>query len=67
LDGTIDAFLDERIKNVEIRIMEKKTKITGLVVNGLLAITGGKSKSAVLGGLKPSSDANQTPTKISKM
>ena len=49
-------------KKVEIKITEKNTKKTGFVVNGLSPNTGGKSKSAVLGGLKPSSAANSTPT-----
>jgi hypothetical protein len=50
------------MKKVEIKITEKNTKKTGFVVNGLSPNTGGKLKSAVLGGLKPSSAANCTPT-----
>jgi hypothetical protein len=50
------------MKNTEIKITDRKTKKTGFVVYGLSPKTGGKLKSAVLGGLKPSSDANHTPT-----
>jgi hypothetical protein len=50
------------MKNTEITITEKKTKNTGLVVYGLSPNTGGNSKSAVLGGLKPPSLASSTPT-----
>jgi hypothetical protein len=62
LDGTIAAFLEERIKKTETKITDRKTKRIGFVVNGLSPKTGGNSKSAVLGGLKPSSAANHTPT-----
>ena len=44
-------MLDEaKMKKTEIRITDKKTKNTGLVVQGLSPKTGGNSKSAVLGG-----------------
>jgi len=62
LDGTIAAYLEERLKNIETKNTDKKAKRIGLVVNGLSPKTGGNSKSAVLGGLKPSSAANHTPT-----
>jgi hypothetical protein len=50
------------MKNTEIKITERNAKNTGLVVNGLSPNTGGKLKSAVLGGLKPSSLARYAPT-----
>ena len=55
LEGTIAAFLDDEIKNAEIKITDRKIRKTGLVVNALSPKMGGNSKSAALGGLKPSS------------
>jgi len=43
------------MKNTEIKITDKKTKNIGFVVYGLSPNTGGNSKSAVEGGLKPPS------------
>jgi hypothetical protein len=57
LEGTIAAFLDEAMKNAEIKITERKIRKIGLVVNALSPKIGGNSKSAALGGLKPSSES----------
>jgi hypothetical protein len=38
----MEAFLDARIKNAEIKITEKKTSAIGFVVYWLLAIMGAK-------------------------
>ena len=43
------------MKNAEIKITERKIRKIGLVVNALSPKMGGNSKSAALGGLKPSS------------
>jgi hypothetical protein len=45
------------MKKIEIKITEKKTNRTGLVVYGLPSKTGGRLKSAVLGGVNPSPSA----------
>jgi hypothetical protein len=60
--GTIDAFREAAIKNTEIKITDKKTKNIGFVVYGLSPNTGGNSKSAVEGGLKPPSSASNIAT-----
>jgi hypothetical protein len=50
------------MKNTEIKITDKKTKNIGFVVYGLSPNTGGNSKSAVEGGLKPPSSASNIAT-----
>jgi hypothetical protein len=60
--GTIDAFREAAMKNTEIKITDKKTKNIGFVVYGLSPNTGGNSKSAVEGGLKPPSSASNIAT-----
>jgi hypothetical protein len=51
----INALRDAAIKNALTTITDKKTKKTGFVVYGLSPKTGGRLKSAVLGGVNPSS------------
>jgi hypothetical protein len=53
----IAALREERIKNTEIKITDRKTRNTGLVVKALLPKIGGSSKSLLLGGTKPSPSA----------
>jgi hypothetical protein len=47
------ALREEAIKNDAAMITERKTIKTGLVNKMLLPKIGGKSKSALLGGIKP--------------
>jgi hypothetical protein len=54
------------MKNIEIKITDKKTKNIGFVVYGLSPNTGGNSKSAVEGGLNPPSSASNIATQLSK-
>jgi hypothetical protein len=64
----IKALRDDAIKNALTTMTDKKTKKTGFVVYGLSPNTGGKLKSAVLGGVNPSSPEssrlNFSPTKL---
>jgi hypothetical protein len=53
----IDALREERMKNTETKITERKTMKTGFVVKALLPKIGGSSKSLLLGGTKPSPSA----------
>jgi hypothetical protein len=53
----IAALRDERMKNTETKITERKTIKIGFVVKALFPKTGGSSKSLLLGGTKPSPSA----------
>jgi hypothetical protein len=54
LEGTIAALREERMKKAEIRMTERKTNRTGFVSQGIDSYNGGRLKSFVLGGTKPS-------------
>ena len=60
--GTTAALREAAMKNIEIKITDKKTKNIGFVVYGLSPNTGGNSKSAVEGGLNPPSSASNIAT-----
>ena len=45
------------MKKTEIKITDRKTRNTGLVVKALFPKIGGSSKSLLLGGTKPSPSA----------
>jgi hypothetical protein len=56
-EGTTAALREAAIKKIEIRITEKKTITIGFVVKALSPKIGGRLKSLLLGGTKPSPSA----------
>jgi hypothetical protein len=61
--GTIAALRADKMKNVDIKITERKTRRIGLVVYTLSPKIGGSSKSLVLGGTNPSPSAERSRTR----
>ena len=55
LKKVVNLYHDSRIKKIEIKSTERKTRRIGLVANSLPSINGGRLKSPASGGLNPSS------------